>query len=101
MYNNINRTHHASDFHAQPGGTFSFMECFMYQYPKQILTIKQLVKAAFILALGYDNNVVKEIKKTKNNCILIKVRTGFHLFVKFGSFVYCPYKTSEIGNNNI
>ena len=26
-------------FHAQPGGTFSFMGCFMYQYPKQILTI--------------------------------------------------------------
>lgn len=45
MYNNINRTHHASDFHAQPGGTFSFMECFMYQYPKQILTIKQQVQS--------------------------------------------------------
>ena len=28
-------------FHAQPGGTFSFMGCFMYQYPKQILTIEQ------------------------------------------------------------
>ncbi len=28
-------------FHAQPGGTFSFMGCFMYQYPKQILTIKK------------------------------------------------------------
>ena len=26
-------------FHAQPGGTFSFMGCFMYQYPKQILTM--------------------------------------------------------------
>ena len=23
-------------FYAQPGGTFSFMGCFMYQYPKQI-----------------------------------------------------------------
>ena len=22
-------------FHAQPGGTFLFMGCFMYQYPKQ------------------------------------------------------------------
>lgn len=50
---------------------------------------------------GYDNNVVKEVKETKNNYILIKVRTGFHLSVKFGSFVYCPYKTSEVGNNNI
>jgi len=27
-------------FHAQPGGTFLFMGCFMYQYPKQILTIE-------------------------------------------------------------
>ena len=33
---------------------------------------------------GYDNKVVKEIKETKNNCILIKVRTEFHLPVKFG-----------------
>ena len=24
-------------FHAQPGGTFLFMGCFMYQYPKQIV----------------------------------------------------------------
>lgn len=24
-------------FHAQPGGTFLFMRCFMYQYPKQIV----------------------------------------------------------------
>ena len=50
---------------------------------------------------GYDNKVVKEIKETKNNCILIKVRTGFHLFMKFGFSVCCPYKTSEVGNNNI
>ena len=32
-------------FHAQPGGTFSFMGCFMYQYPKQILTIAQQVQS--------------------------------------------------------
>ena len=44
MYNGSNRTHHASDFHAQPGGTFSFMGCFMYQYPKQILTIAQQIQ---------------------------------------------------------
>ena len=45
MYNVSNRTHHASDFHAQPGGTFTFMGCFMFQYPKQILTIPQQVKS--------------------------------------------------------
>ena len=32
-------------FHAQPGGTFLFMGCFMYQYPKQILTIAQQVQS--------------------------------------------------------
>ena len=32
-------------FHAQPGGTFSFMGCFMNQYPKQILTISQQVQS--------------------------------------------------------
>ena len=44
-YNNINRTHHASDFYAQPGGTFLLMGYFMYQYPKQILTIEQQVQS--------------------------------------------------------
>ena len=32
-------------FHVQPGGTFLFMGCFMYQYPKQILTIEQQVQS--------------------------------------------------------
>ena len=32
-------------FHAQPGGTFLFMGCFMYQYPKQILTIAQQIQS--------------------------------------------------------
>lgn len=31
LYNNINRTHHASDFYAQPGGTFLLMGYFTYQ----------------------------------------------------------------------
>ena len=39
MYNGNNRTHHASVFHEQPGGTFSFKGDFVYQYPKQILAI--------------------------------------------------------------
>ena len=45
MYNKNNRTHHASGFHAQLGGTFLFTERFMYQYPKQILTIAQQVQS--------------------------------------------------------
>ena len=47
LYNNINRTHHASDFYAQPGGTFSFVDYFMYQYPKQSLTIEQQMQPIF------------------------------------------------------
>ena len=43
LYNNINRTHHASDFYAQPGGTFSFMGCFMYQYPKQDIDALEII----------------------------------------------------------
>lgn len=39
LYSNINRTHHASDFYAQLGGTFLLMGYFTYQYPKQILTM--------------------------------------------------------------
>ena len=32
-------------FHAQPGGTFFIYGVFMYQYPKQILTIEQQVQS--------------------------------------------------------
>ena len=42
---NINRTHHASEFHAQPGGIFLSEEDFMHQYPKQILMIKQQIQS--------------------------------------------------------
>lgn len=45
LYNNINRTHHASDFYEQPGGTFLLMGYLTYQYPKQILTIEQQVQS--------------------------------------------------------
>ena len=45
MYNNRNRTHHASGFSCATRWDFLFMECFMYQYPKQILTIEQQVQS--------------------------------------------------------
>ncbi len=45
LYNNINRTHHASDFSCATRWDFLFMGCFMYQYPKQILTIEQQVQS--------------------------------------------------------
>ncbi len=66
MYYVNNRTHHASDFHAQPGGTFSFMGCFMHQYPKQILTIAQQVQSYIdagmtITSCGEVENALKSI----------------------------------------
>ena len=45
IYKIFNRAHHVSDFYAQPGGTFLSMECFMYQYLKQMLTIAQQVQS--------------------------------------------------------
>ena len=36
LYNNINRTHHASDFYAQPGGTFLLMVTTLYNAPSTI-----------------------------------------------------------------
>ena len=54
-------------FHAQPGGTFLFMGCFMYQYPKQMALRVRLVEALLIhgepLVLQ-DSSIFKE-----KNCI--------------------------------
>ena len=51
-------------FHAQPGGTFLFMGCFMYHYPKRILTIAQQVQsyidAGMVITSRAD--VEKELK---------------------------------------
>lgn len=62
-------------YHAQPGGTFSFMGCFMYQYPKQILTIAQQVQsyidAGMVITSRVD--VEKALKSVgflkRKNCI--------------------------------
>ena len=58
LYNNINRTHHASDFYAQPGGTFSFVDYFMYQYPKQSLTIEQQMQPIFDKILSLSKEIL-------------------------------------------
>ena len=59
LYNNINRTHHASDFYAQPGGTFSFVDYFMYQYP---ITLS----LQFLLFNGYLGIAQNLMKITEN-----------------------------------
>ena len=58
LYNNINRTNHASDFYAQPGGTFSFVDYFMYQYPKQSLTIQQQMQPIFDKILSLSKEIL-------------------------------------------
>ncbi len=79
MYNNINRTHHASDFHAQPGGTFSFMGCFMYQYPKQILTIAQQVQS--YIDAGVTISSRDDVEKALKSVGFYRLRGySFHLY---------------------
>lgn len=79
MYNNVNRTHHASDFHAQPGGTFSFTGCFMYQYPKQILTITQQVQS--YIDAGMTITSQKDIETALKSIGFYRLRGySFHLY---------------------
>lgn len=51
-------------FHAQHSGTFLFMGCFMYQYPKQILTIAQQVQSYIDAEMEFVDqaNVEKALK---------------------------------------
>ncbi len=79
MYNNINRTHHASDFYAQPGGTFSFMGCFMYQYPKKILTIAQQVQS--YIDAGMTISSRDDVEKALKSVGFYRLRGySFHLY---------------------
>ena len=79
MYNIFNRTHHASDFHAQPGGTFSFMECFMYQYPKQILTITQQVQSYIDAGMLITSRA--DVEKSLKSIGFYRLRGySFHLY---------------------
>ena len=71
LYNNINRTHHASDFYAQPGGTFLLMGYFMYQYPKQSLTIEQQI---FDKILSLSKEIL--ISKQARDRLLSKLMSG-------------------------
>ena len=75
LYNNINRTHHASDFYAQPGGTFSFVDYFMYQYPKQSLTIEQqMQQQIFDKILSLSKEIL--ISKQARDRLLSKLMSG-------------------------
>ena len=74
LYNNINRTHHASDFYAQPGGTFLLMGYFMYQYPKQSLTIEKQMQPIFNKILSLSKEIL--ISEQARDRILSKLMSG-------------------------
>ena len=74
LYNNINRTHHASDFYAQPGGTFLLMGYFMYQYPKQSLTIEQQMQPIFDKILSLSKEIL--ISEQARDRLLSKLMSG-------------------------
>ena len=61
-------------FHAQPGGTFSFMGCFMYQYPKQILTIEQQMQPIFDKILSLSKEIL--ISEQARDRLLSKLMSG-------------------------
>ena len=58
-------------FHAQLGGTFLFMGCFMYQYPKQSLTIEQQI---FDKILSLSKEIL--ISKQARDRLLSKLMSG-------------------------
>ena len=66
-------------FHAQPGGTFSFMGCFMYQYPKQILTIAQQVQSYIDAGIVITSRA--DVEKALKSVGFYRLRGySFHLY---------------------
>ena len=66
-------------FHAQPGGTFSFMGCFMYQYPKQILTITQQVQSYIDAGMVITSRA--DVEKALKSVGFYRLRGySFHLY---------------------
>lgn len=66
-------------FYAQLGGTFSFMGCFMYQYPKQILTITQQVQS--YVDAGMEISAQEDVEKVLKSVGYYRLRGySFHLY---------------------
>ena len=61
-------------FYAQPGGTFSFVDYFMYQYPKQSLTIEQQMQPIFDKILSLSKEIL--ISEQARDRILSKLMSG-------------------------
>lgn len=66
-------------FHAQPGGTFSFVGCFMHQYPKQILTIAQQVQSYIDAGMVITSRA--DVEKALKSVGFYRLRGySFHLY---------------------
>ena len=79
MYNNRNRTHHASDFSCATRWDFLFMGCFMYQYPKPILTIEQQVQSYADAGMGITSR--EDVEKVLETIGFYRLRGySFHLY---------------------
>ena len=66
-------------FHAQPGGIFLLMGCFMYQYPKQILTIEQQVQSYADAGMKITSR--EEVEKVLKTIGFYRLRGySFHLY---------------------
>ena len=61
-------------FFAQPGGTFSFVDYFMYQYPKQSLTIEQQMQPIFDKILSLSKEIL--ISEQARDRLLSKLMSG-------------------------
>mgnify|MGYP002241465885 FL=1 len=66
-------------FHAQPGGTFSFMGCFMYQYPKQI--INNRTTSAILCRCRMEITSYEDVEKVLKTIGFYRLRGySFHLY---------------------
>ena len=61
-------------FYAQLGGTFSFVDYFMYQYPKQSLTIEQQMRPIFDKILSLSKEIL--ISEQARDRLLSKLMSG-------------------------
>ena len=62
-----------------PVGLFSFMGCFMYQYPKQILTIEQQVQS--YVDAGMEITSYEDVEKVLKTIGFYRLRGySFHLY---------------------
>lgn len=79
MYNDSNRTHHASDFSCATRWDFFIYGVFMYQYPKQILTIAQQIQSYIDVGMVITSR--EDVEKALKSVGFYRLRGySFHLY---------------------